>query len=40
MFDRMATEGGVGGGFGGVVDGRSSRTMVRFAVSVMLSSSS
>jgi hypothetical protein len=40
MFGGMATEGGVGGGFGGVVDGRSSRTMVRFAVSVMLSSSS
>jgi hypothetical protein len=40
MLGGMATEGGVGGGFGGLIDGRSSRTMVKFAVSTMLSSSS
>jgi hypothetical protein len=40
MLGGMATEGGVGGVFGGLIDGRSSRTIVRFAVSIMIFSSS
>jgi hypothetical protein len=40
MLGGMATEGSVGGVFGGLIDGRSSRTMVRFAVSMMIFSSS
>jgi hypothetical protein len=39
MLGGMATEGGVGGVFGGLIDGRSSRTMVRFAVSMTVFSS-
>jgi hypothetical protein len=40
MLGGMASEGGVGGVFGCLIDGRSSRIMVRFAVSMMIFSSS
>jgi hypothetical protein len=39
MLGGMATEGCVGGVFGGLIECRSSRTMVRFAVSMMIFSS-
>jgi hypothetical protein len=40
MLGVMTSVGGVGGVFGCFIDGRSSRTMVRFAVSMMIFSSS